>query len=257
MPPPLDLTGRRFGALTVMEKAGKVQFGRLVTAWKCRCDCGVEIIVPQPRLPHAPHIAANPRRKVDACPACRARPCAVCGSPVPPPSTAATCSDACAGEHLRAKHRRHYYRRVEQNPEHNRRRAARVKDKAAADPEYAARVQAWAAAAHEKKKKRLRTDPEYRQAQRAAARARYAERAEEVQTRRRQRFERMTAHERDRWLERMRRYGRAYRRKWRAELQADPARHQAYLDLMAEYRRRAALAGLIATGAELVNRSKK
>jgi hypothetical protein len=47
----------------------------------------------------------------------------------------------------------------------------------------------------------------------------------------------MTPEQRERWLERMRGYGRAYRRRWRAELKADPARHQAYLDWMREYRR--------------------
>lgn len=32
-----DLTGQRFGHLTVLEYAGKVGG---YNAWKCRCDCG-------------------------------------------------------------------------------------------------------------------------------------------------------------------------------------------------------------------------
>jgi hypothetical protein len=39
----LDLTGERFGNLTVIESAGHGSHGR--TSWLCRCDCGKEIIV--------------------------------------------------------------------------------------------------------------------------------------------------------------------------------------------------------------------
>ena len=38
----LDLTGQRFGKLTVIEPAENVG-GR--TAWRCRCDCGGETVV--------------------------------------------------------------------------------------------------------------------------------------------------------------------------------------------------------------------
>lgn len=40
--PRLDLVGRRFGKLTVLEPAANI--GRY-TAWKCQCDCGSEITV--------------------------------------------------------------------------------------------------------------------------------------------------------------------------------------------------------------------
>ena len=36
-----DLTGQRFGRLTVIEKTDKRSSGRNVV-WKCRCDCGNE-----------------------------------------------------------------------------------------------------------------------------------------------------------------------------------------------------------------------
>jgi hypothetical protein len=39
-----DLTGRRFGYLTVLERAENNNQGK--TQWKCRCFCGNEIIVP-------------------------------------------------------------------------------------------------------------------------------------------------------------------------------------------------------------------
>ena len=42
----IDLTGRRFGALSVIRKASKAEelYGR--PSWLCRCDCGTECIVP-------------------------------------------------------------------------------------------------------------------------------------------------------------------------------------------------------------------
>lgn len=38
-----DLTGMKFGRLTVIERAENNKSGR--TRWKCKCDCGVEIVV--------------------------------------------------------------------------------------------------------------------------------------------------------------------------------------------------------------------
>lgn len=43
----LDLTGQRFGKLTVLAPADNVGTR---TAWKCRCDCGQETVVPTRRL---------------------------------------------------------------------------------------------------------------------------------------------------------------------------------------------------------------
>ena len=39
----LDLTGRRYGALTVVEATGQRKNGYIV--WRCRCDCGGEILL--------------------------------------------------------------------------------------------------------------------------------------------------------------------------------------------------------------------
>lgn len=39
----IDLTGRKFGRLTVIEEAGRDKFGAVL--WRCRCDCGNESIV--------------------------------------------------------------------------------------------------------------------------------------------------------------------------------------------------------------------
>ncbi len=44
----LDLTGKRFGRLTVIEETTKRYFNSIV--WKCKCSCGNEIFVPASRL---------------------------------------------------------------------------------------------------------------------------------------------------------------------------------------------------------------
>ena len=40
----IDITGQKFGKLTVIENAGKLNGSRCYS-WKCRCDCGNECIV--------------------------------------------------------------------------------------------------------------------------------------------------------------------------------------------------------------------
>ena len=117
MAAPLDLTGRRFGRLLVIRPNGRVKWGKWQSAWLCRCDCGAEITVPLNRLPHRASIPEGHR--VTACPDCRAKPCLVCGAPVPLASPSTTCSAACRLALKRARDRMHYHRR-------------------AADPEYRA-----------------------------------------------------------------------------------------------------------------------
>ena len=43
----IDLKGKRFGMLTVIDYAEKKTFpsGQTQTQWRCRCDCGKEVIV--------------------------------------------------------------------------------------------------------------------------------------------------------------------------------------------------------------------
>ena len=53
----IDLTGQRFGRLTVIERSGKVTKGCSVY-WKCICDCGNETIVARNNLK---------RRKTKSC----------------------------------------------------------------------------------------------------------------------------------------------------------------------------------------------
>ena len=48
----IDISGRRFGRLTVLRQAGRYisPAGRSSTLWLCRCDCGSEIIQRGDRL---------------------------------------------------------------------------------------------------------------------------------------------------------------------------------------------------------------
>lgn len=44
----IDITGQRFGRLTVIEYAGKTS--RYISLWRCRCDCGREKVVSRKNL---------------------------------------------------------------------------------------------------------------------------------------------------------------------------------------------------------------
>ena len=48
MPRYKDITGQKFGRLTVIEMAGKDKHQKIL--WKCKCDCGNEVIVVGCRL---------------------------------------------------------------------------------------------------------------------------------------------------------------------------------------------------------------
>ena len=43
----LDLAGQKYGRLTILGPAENVG---IRTAWRCRCDCGVEVVVRTDRL---------------------------------------------------------------------------------------------------------------------------------------------------------------------------------------------------------------
>ncbi len=46
MPNPVNYTGKRFGTLTVLNKADPIRIGvRLNPTWLCECDCGVKKVV--------------------------------------------------------------------------------------------------------------------------------------------------------------------------------------------------------------------
>lgn len=95
----LDLVGWRFGALVVVAPSGPIGVRGRVLGWHCRCDCGVELIVPQARMPVGTK-PVRPDKLILACRACRGGPCVVCGAPRPPARLRhRTCSARCAKRH--------------------------------------------------------------------------------------------------------------------------------------------------------------
>lgn len=242
MPAQLELTGQRFGSLLVIEQAGRVKFGRMQTGWRCRCECGRVEVLAQDLLT---------RRDWQCCSLCRQPQCVVCERRIPiERARANTCSDDCATAKRRKADLEHYYRRVEQDPEHNRRRHAERLQKLQADPEAWAAYKAAEHARAQARWQQTKGDLTLYLAAKEKQRRWYREHAAEVQATRSARLDRMTAEQMERWLERMRGYGRAYRTRWRKELRNDPERHQAYKDLMREYRCRRALAAARNDGPE-------
>ena len=45
MPKFIDLTGRKYGRVTVLERARGCKPEEPFVLWRCRCDCGTEFIV--------------------------------------------------------------------------------------------------------------------------------------------------------------------------------------------------------------------
>lgn len=238
MPRPLDLTGLRQGRIVVVERAGRVHYGHDQSAWRVRCDCGREEVYPITRLradrPNAPRVAA--------CSMCSAPPCVICGAPRLN-RREATCSRVCRAELTRQHQRAYYHRARRTDPEKAARaRAAGIERWRTLPPEQKA---ATARARATWKRTREAADPALREIRLARARAAYAVNAAEIYARRRAYLDTLSPAQLEAWLERARRYSRAYRARWREQLAADPAAHRAYLDLLAEYRRRHALAALL------------
>ncbi len=236
MPAPLDLTGRQFGRLTVLERGERVRFGRWQQGWVCRCECGAVLTVPQDRLPHRPSVPAN--HVVDACPACRGNPCAVCGANIPLSGTGhgrpVTCSSACADAHRKARGRAGWQRRSTRDPELARRMAQRRRERASADPEYAERVKAWQRRREQRRRERAATDPEYAERLRQWRAEHWLRNAQTILARRRARVAAMSPEEKARWLEQSRRHT----RRWAEKIRNDPVLGPLYVEQQRSYRER-------------------
>jgi predicted nucleic acid-binding Zn ribbon protein len=178
-----------------------------------------------------------------------ARLCRVCGAPIEVGRTAKTCSDACQTVWMRDYQRQWKRRDAIVRPDRQTDRARRLQERRRNDPDYAdslrAKERAWRAAraAHE-------TPDAAAERHRRAAAHWEAHRAEII-ARRSARIEAMTPDERAAWEDRMRRYGREFRRRWREKLAADPDAHRQQLAREAQWRANRALQGIAATGAAL------
>lgn len=223
MPPPVDLTGRRFGALLAL-RSTRYKTGE--RGWVCLCDCGRETVVPTRSLSGVPD--GNPRA-IRACETCRSRACVVCGDLYLTAGSAKTCGRMeCRLEHRRAVNRAAAARTELRNPgektERQRRYIAHMRE---ADPaRYLARLEADRMA---QRRYRASLTPEQRAQRRAAQRDYYARNRERI---------------------------RAYVRQWLADMPpAQRARWDAAMAASAaESRRRRALALMMRQAAELMQR---
>ncbi|MCF6442852.1 hypothetical protein L1077_25855 [Pseudoalteromonas luteoviolacea] len=124
----VDYTGCKFHALTVLHLAGTVKHGRNnVKVWLCECVCGKTLDVDQ---------ASLLKGQKPACKTCRRGPCVICGAPIDNDDWGVkrnTCSDVCQKEQRRQNGRRSYYKLIELDPDHNKKRH---KARQAADPLY-------------------------------------------------------------------------------------------------------------------------
>lgn len=221
MPAALDLVGRSFGRLTVIAAGERLARGR---RWVCQCECGRTSEVTQHSLIRA---------TVTACETCRfTRTCAVCGESFLSRQSRATCSDACRVAHQRRIHLAHYYRRVDADPQFNRKRAARERQRAATDPAFDARWRARWRQAGERYKARMAADPNFRERERAKARAWYARHAQRVQQDRKRKRASLDAATLARQRMAQRAAGRSYAAKRRETIRSDPQLYRQHLQRM-------------------------
>lgn len=232
MPRALDLTGRRFGQLEVIARAGKVKFGAWQAGWRCRCDCGREEVVPQSRLPHRDSIPKGHR--VTACEVCRQPPCVVCGTRVSlERGKRNTCCETCEQTKQRANKRAHWQRMMAGDPDHAMKQFRRKRRRMAEDPEYAARMRAqWR---EQNRRHRSQKSPEEIEREREYQRQWYAENRDYILEQRRQRLAAMTPEERAAYEEHCRQLGREWRRRWRAWLEEHPEEKARYLQRYREW----------------------
>lgn len=140
MPGKLDLIGHVFGKLVVVAQAGKVKFGRPVQGWLCRCACGREEIVPQPRL--------TGKDRLQACHNCRLTvACRICGKLFLAPYNETTCSAECRKEARRQDSLACYHRLPE---DAKKQRQNRRTERYRTDPIFAEQLRAQWRRKHEK-----------------------------------------------------------------------------------------------------------
>lgn len=280
MPAAQDLADRTFELLTVERLATEDEFhdtlGR--RRWRCRCQCGAIVYHTTAELnsgrygacpdcggpqPHrtwpcvcvvctrhyqgrgnvcSPECRKARRRAVDAglpdaggLPA-PVRTCVECGESFPANRNFDTCSPACRLAKKRRKGRESYRRRAAKDPTLSKRAAQRRRERVRSDPEYAKLVRAWEARKQARHRERMATDPDYAARYRDRANAHYARHREAIQATRHDRLEAMNPVELEAWLDRARRYCRHWRRRLLAGIVGDPIQHQRYLDIQREYR---------------------
>ena len=79
MPPPLNLTNKRFGKLLVLKSTGKYKDGLSKEAllWLCECECGRHEEIPQLYIPNTKSKLQRRGTKF-ACTVCSRGKCEIC-----------------------------------------------------------------------------------------------------------------------------------------------------------------------------------
>lgn len=225
VPAPLDLAGRVFGQLTVLERGEKLGTTQW---WRCRCTCGRVEDIPQHRLPHSNTTRAR-RDVVYACANCwQTRICVQCGNTFHAKMPRACCSDACQQFHDRQKWREDYHRRATSDPEFNKKRFQRVRERAAADLDLAEKLRVQNRQNNTAHRMRIDQDPE-RRARLIAYRAEYWQKNRAtILASRRAAFAAMSDEQRLAYRAKYRPAWREYARRKRLEISRDPLRYIEY-----------------------------
>lgn len=202
MPPPLDLTGRRFGKLTALRRIPNPKR----TTWRLICDCGRETDAPLGRL----NTADDDPRAIRACHHCRSRQCVVCGERFLKSGSAKTCGRTeCRLENRRATNQRAAAAADQRNPG---RAVARRKRRYTAVMSDALRAEAQREYQREyARQRRANMTDEDRQARRAWEREYYAKNKKRVQARFQQWLANLPPDRRRAWDEMMKKSGQRYR----------------------------------------------
>lgn len=258
MPEKVNLAGRRFGRLLVLEP-GPVQLSasgrKSYPTWRCRCDCGAEEVIRQVRLPYADYLLRNRGDLLTACSTCsHTQTCSVCGAKFVHLRPRGYCSDACHTTIKRSNYLNHYYRLFARDPDLNRKRRARLKERAAVDPAVAERIRQADARKYAQHRERMRTDPVYAQQHLERARERYRQEADVVQARRRARLDMLLACMTEEQLEAWRERHREYNRRAAARKRSTPEGRERYREYMRAYERERALRRLATIGDQLMQR---
>lgn len=208
-----DLTGARFGHLSVIGDAGRKKYGsRMQTVWLCQCDCGEQIALEHDKLPTTPRqretMMKSGRRLYDCCETCRQKTCVICGNKFSYSHPSHICPSKNCQEVLRLE-----------------------------------RDSFW----HAVYIHRYKTDPEFRAAENKKRRTWWNNNKTEIKQRRADRIDAMSPDERAELQTQMR----AERRRWYQRLKSDPERYENWLAWHRQWRTKQQLKTMVADAAVL------
>lgn len=193
MPKPIDLTGRKYGELLVVELVKYQQFAKdsRGSIWLIECQrCGRRENLHQYLIPYTAKSKNNPRVRW-CCTVCTRGPCEICGNEIVTDDYRGVCSPQCAHERLKKQQREHYYRLVENDPDHNKKTYQRkISDEAGLE-----RQREYNRVHNQRRKERRHRDPEYREHLNAIARADYWRNREARLARRKELFDQLSPEE--------------------------------------------------------------